>query len=172
MTVGPFASRDMLFCGFTGDLELYTAEEDIILGNTGIFKSSSSASQTHPKLPSFTSLGQSLSSATSPKVAPCSPKIELDSSSKKWDQEVSLKSHKCPVSTAAGSCADLEKSERECEADRRQMERVMEFEDHAHPKSKSSHHEHTTGYEHGRGSKCGRSIKPISLSEQPRLKEQ
>ena len=66
MTIGPFASRDMLFCGVVGDLELYTAEEVITLRNAGVFKSSSSASQ--PKLPSLASLGQTLSSPTSPKV--------------------------------------------------------------------------------------------------------
>ena len=43
MTVGPFASRDTLFCSIAGDLELYTAEEVITLRNAGIFKSSSSA---------------------------------------------------------------------------------------------------------------------------------
>ena len=45
MTIGPFASRDMLFCGIAGDLELYTTEEVITLRNAGIFKSSSSTSQ-------------------------------------------------------------------------------------------------------------------------------
>ena len=117
------------------------------------------------------SLGQALSSPTSPKVAPHSPKIELDSSSKKWDHKNSSKSHKHPVSTAAGSHADLEKSKQEHEADHRQMERVMECKDHAHPKSRSSHHEHTTGYEHGGASKHGRSVEPGSSSEHPHLKE-
>ena len=36
MTVGPFTSRDMLFHGVAGDLELYTTEEVIILRNVGI----------------------------------------------------------------------------------------------------------------------------------------
>ena len=130
MTVGPFSSRDMLFCGVAGDLELYTAEEVITLRNAGVFKSSSSTNQ--PKLPSLVSLGQTLSSPTSPKVAPGSPKIaphspkvELDSSSRKQDQKSFSKSHMHPVSAAAGSCADLKKSEQEHEADCRPMERVM-----------------------------------------------
>ena len=101
MTIGPFASRDMLFCGVAGDLELYTTEEVITLRNAGIFKSSSSTSQ--PKLPSLAFLGQALSSPSSPKVAPRSPKIEPDSSSKKRDHKNSSKSHKHPVSAAAGS---------------------------------------------------------------------
>ena len=106
VTAGPFASRDMLFCGIAGDLELYTAEEVISLRNVGIFKSSSSASQ--PKLLSLVSLGQALSTLTSPKVAPfspkvapCSPKIEPDSSSRKQDHKNPSKSDKCPVSMAA-----------------------------------------------------------------------
>ena len=82
-SVGPFARRDMLFHGIAGDLELYTTEEVITLRNAGVFKSSSSASQSLPKLPSLASLGQTLSSPASPKVTPHSPKIELDSSSKK-----------------------------------------------------------------------------------------
>ena len=111
MTVGPFARRDMLFQGIFRDLELYTAEEVITLRNAGVFKSSSSASQSLPRLPSLTSLGQILSSPASPKVTPHSPKIELDSSSKKRDHKSSSKSHKHPVSPAAGSSAALKKSE-------------------------------------------------------------
>ena len=128
-------------------------------------------SQSLPKLPSLTSLGQTLSSPTSPKVAPHSPKIEQDSSSRKQDHKSSLKSHKHPVSMAAGSSADLEKSEWEHEAEHRQMERIREHEDHAHSKSRSSHHECTTGYEHGGASKCGRSVEPGSSLEHPHLKE-
>ena len=171
MTVVPFTSRDTLFYGVAGDLELYTAEEVITLRNAGIFKSSSNASQSFPKLPSLASLGQSLSSPTSPKAPPHSPKIEPDSSSKKQDQKGSLKSHKRPVSTAAGSHVDLEKSEWEHKANCRQMERVMECKDCSHPKSRSSHHEHTTGYERSRASNHSRSVDPVSSSEHPSLKE-
>ena len=39
VTVGPFASRNTLFHGTAGDLELYTAKEVIALRNAGIFKS-------------------------------------------------------------------------------------------------------------------------------------
>ena len=83
MTVGTLARRDMLFQSVAGDLELYTAEEVITLRNVDIFRSSSSASLSLPRLPSLTSLGQILSSPVSPKVTPLSPKIELDSSSRK-----------------------------------------------------------------------------------------
>ena len=111
ITVGPFARRDTLFQDIAGDLELYITEEVITLRNAGIFKSSSSASQSLPRLPSLTSLGQTLSSPASPKVTPHSPKIEPDSSSKKRDHKSSSKSHKHPVSMAAGSSTALEKSE-------------------------------------------------------------
>ena len=57
ITIGPFASKDTLLQGVARDLELYTAEEVITLRNTGIYKSSSSASQSTPKLLSLTSLG-------------------------------------------------------------------------------------------------------------------
>ena len=110
MTVGPFAKKDMLFQGVTGDLELYTAEEAITLRNVGRFKSSSGTSQSLPKLPSLDSFGQTLSSPTSPKVTPHSAKIEPDSSSKKQGHKSSSKSHKHPVSVAAGSSVALEKS--------------------------------------------------------------
>ena len=57
ITIGPL-SRDTLFQGIAGDLELYTTEEVITLRNAGIFKSSSGTSQSLSKLPSLTSLGQ------------------------------------------------------------------------------------------------------------------
>ena len=109
--VGPFVKRDMLFQGIAGELEQYTSEEVLTLRNVGAFKSSSSGSKPLLELPSLASLGQALPSPTSPKVTPYSPKIELDLSSKNWDHTSSLKSHKCPVSVAAGSSAALEKSE-------------------------------------------------------------
>ena len=83
ITIGPFTSKDTLFQGVAGDLELYTAEEVITLRNVGIFKSSSSASQSTLKLPPLTSLGQALLSPPDRKVTPNSPKVEPDSSSKK-----------------------------------------------------------------------------------------
>ena len=82
ITVGPFASKDTLFCGAARDLELYTTEEVITLKNVGIFKSSSTSKST-PKLPLLASLGQALSSPPDPKVTPSSPKVEPGSSSKK-----------------------------------------------------------------------------------------
>ena len=82
MTVGPFSRRDTLFWGIARDLKLYTTEEVITLRNVGIFKSSSGASQSLPKLPSLTSLDQIQSAPTTPKSTPHSSKVELDSSSK------------------------------------------------------------------------------------------
>ena len=116
ITIGPFTSRDTLFHGTASDLELYTTEEVITLKNVGVFKSSSTI-KSSPKLPSLTSLGQVLSSPSVPKVTPSSPKVAPDSSSKKRDHKSSSKSQKCPVSVAAGSHADLDKSEQECEAE-------------------------------------------------------
>ena len=54
VTVGPFASTDTLFHGSAGDLELYTAEEVVVLRNAGVFKSSITSPST-PKLPSLAS---------------------------------------------------------------------------------------------------------------------
>ena len=127
VTVGPFASKDTLFHGIAGDLELYTAEEVITLRNVGIFKSSSSASQSTPKLPSLASLGQALSSPTDPKVTPRSPKIEPDLSSKKWDHKSSSKSHKHPVSCSCQGAVQIWKNPSETsEAERKfQHETVM-----------------------------------------------
>ena len=170
MTMGPFAMRDTLFWGITRELEQYTAEEVITLRNVGIFKSSSSGSKSLPKLPSLTSLGQVLSSPTSPKVIPHSPKIEPDSSSKKRDHTSSSKSHKHPVSVAAGSSTALENSEWDHDAEHRWRERSRECEDHAQSKSRSSHHEPAPGNEHSRVSKHKRSSEPCSSLEHPHSK--
>ena len=110
VTMGPFSRKDTLFLGVARDLELYTIEEVITLRNAGILKSSSGASQSLSKLPSLTSLGQIPSAPTTPKVTLHSPKVELDSSSKRQDYKSSLKSHKHPVSVAAGNSMSLEKS--------------------------------------------------------------
>ena len=122
ITIGPFASKDTLFCSTTRDLELYTAEEVLTLKNVGIFKSSST-SKSSPKLPLLSSVGQALSSPPDPKVTLSSPKMELDSSSKKRDHKSSSKSQKHTVSVATRSHAD---------------------EDHSHSKSKSSQRMHTS----------------------------
>ena len=127
MTIGPFTSKYTLFCGIARDLELYTAEEVITFRNAGIFKSSSTNRST-PKLPSLASLGQPLSSPPDSKVTPHSPKVELDTSSKKRDHKSSSKSHKHPVSMASGSHTDLENSEQEHEATCKQLEQECEAE--------------------------------------------
>ena len=111
ITMGPFSKKDMLFQGMcTGDLELYTTEEVVTLRSSGIMKSSSGASLSLSKLPLFASLGQIQSAPSTPKVTPHSPKGKPDSSSKRQDYTSSSKSHKHPVSVAAGSSACLWKN--------------------------------------------------------------
>ena len=97
VTVGPFMSMDTLFPGTAGDLELFTDEEVIALSNVGVLKSPITGTST-PKLPSLAS------------------KMEPDSSTRKQDYRNSPRSHRHPVSMAAGSCEDLDKSEHKCEA--------------------------------------------------------
>ena len=58
ITMGPFSSKDTLFPGVTGDLELYTTEEVMSLRSAGILKSSSGASLSLSKLSLLTSLAQ------------------------------------------------------------------------------------------------------------------
>ena len=110
ITMGPSSSKDMLFLGITGDLELYTTEEVMSLRSVGILKSPSGASLSLSKLSFLTSLAQIQSTPTTPKVLPGSPKVKPDSSSKRQDYTSSSKSHKHPVSVAAGSSTSLEKS--------------------------------------------------------------
>ena len=58
------------------------------------------------KLSSLSSLAQIQPAPTTlglPKISPGSPKVEPDSSSKRWENTSSLKSHKHPVSAAAGA---------------------------------------------------------------------
>ena len=163
MTVGPFTRRDTLFWGVARDWSCTPLKKSFTLKNAGIFKSTSSASQSLSKLPSLASLGQTLFSPASPKVTPLSPKIEPDSSSKKQDHKSSSKSHKCPVSAAAGSSVALEKSKRDCDAECKQRERSRECKDLAHSKSKSSHRERAAENECGGASKHGRSAEPGKL---------
>ena len=69
-----------------------------------------------PKLPSLTSLGQALPPPADSKLPIHSPKVEPDSLTKKQDYKSSPKSHRHPVSIAAGSHKDLNKSEHEHES--------------------------------------------------------
>ena len=140
VTIGPFTSMDTLFPGSAGDTDLYMDEEVIVLMNTRVFKSSISGLST-PKLPSLTR------------------KVEYDSSTRKRDHLTSPQSHRCPVSVAAGSHEDLDKSEHEHEAacqrlhreidtEHRQRERSRECEEHGHLKSRDLHCGHITVDEH------------------------
>ena len=159
ITMGPLSSKDTLFPGVTRDLELYTTEEVMSLRSTGILKSPSGASLSLYKLSSLTSLAQIQSIPTTHKVTPGSPKVELDSSSKRQDYTSYLKSQKHLVSVAAGSSASLERSyEWDCDAECRW------YEDKGHDKNcersrerKSSHLKCASGHDHGGASKHGRS---------------
>ena len=79
------------------------------LRSTGILKPSA------PSLPklSLSSLAQIQPAPTTPvlpKIDPGSPKVEPDSSSKRQENTSSSKTHKCPVTVAAGSSTSLERS--------------------------------------------------------------
>ena len=150
-TIGPFVSTDTLFPGSAGDPDLYTDEEVIVLMIAWVFKSLISGRST-PKLPSLA----------------C--KVESDSSTRKWDHRSSTWSHKCPVSAAAGSCEDLDKSEHEHEATRKQLHWEIDAE-HGHPKSRDLTHGHITGDERGPTLKCGRSVDTGTSGEHPCPKE-
>ena len=91
--VGPFASTDTLFTSAAGDLDLFTAMEISALVRVGFLK---------PPI-----AGKRDTSA-----AP----VEPASSSGKRDHRDSPSRHRCPVSMAAGSHDDLDKSECEHEA--------------------------------------------------------
>ena len=148
----------------------------------GIFKPSNT-SQSTPKLPSLTSLGQALHPPLDSKSTTHSPKVEPDSSSKKQDYKSSPKGYKCPVSAAAGSHTDLGKSEHEHETAHasNSTERLMPSTGEERevgsmkttivPKAEVCTMDAATGYEHGQAFKHGRSIDPGSPSECPHLKE-
>ena len=108
--------------------------------------------------------------------------MEPDSSTRKQDVSNSPRSYRCPVSTAAGSHEDLDKSEHECEATHKQLhqkidaecrqrERSRECEERSHPKSRNLHHGCITGYERGPAPKRGRSFDPGASGEHPHSKE-
>ena len=100
-TMGLFTSMDTLFPGAAGDLDLFTDVEVTTLTQLGVLKSPSTGTS-NPHIPSPAS------------------KMEPDSSIRKQGYGGSP-SHRCPVSTAAGSFEDLGKSEHECEAARNQL---------------------------------------------------
>ena len=107
-TMGPFARTDTLFPGTPGDLDLYTDMEIYCLKNIGI-------------------LEQSVTSARDPHAAPSSSKAEAAPSVKKReDRDSPHRRHS--VSAAAGSREDLDKSEHECEAERKRLRRDIDVE--------------------------------------------
>ena len=89
-TMGPFASTDTLFPGTPGDLDLYTDMEIYGLENIGL-------------------LEPSITSARDPHTVSSASKAEAAPSIKKRDDRDSP-GRQCPVSAAAGSREDLDKS--------------------------------------------------------------
>ena len=100
-SMGPFASTDTLFPSTPGDLDLYTDMEISGLEKVGLLE------------PSF-------ASARDPHTVSSASKAETAPSIKKQDDRDSP-GHRHPVSVAAGSREDLNKSEHECEAGRKQL---------------------------------------------------
>ena len=94
--MGPFASTDMLFTGAAGDLDLFTHMEISGLVRVGFLKPPIAGKCDTPAAP-----------------------MEPVSSSGKRDCRDSPSHHHCPVSMAAGSHDDLDRSEHECEAARK-----------------------------------------------------
>ena len=95
----PFASTDTLFPSAPGDLDLYTDMEISGLENIGL-------------------LEPSIASARDPHTVSSASKAEAALSIKKQGDRDSL-GHWRPVSAAAESREDLDKSEHECEAERK-----------------------------------------------------
>ena len=91
--MGPFTSTDMLFPGTAGDLDLFSDMEISGLVCIGFLKPPIAGTCDTPAAP-----------------------VEPASSSVKRDNRDSPSRHCCPVSTAAGSHDDLDRSEHECEA--------------------------------------------------------
>ena len=107
-TMGPFASTDTLFPSAPGDLDLYTDMEISCLKNIGI-------------------LEPSVTSARDPRTASSSSKAEAAPSVKRRDDRDSP-GRRRPVSAAAGSHEDLDKSEHEREAERKRLCRDIDAE--------------------------------------------
>ena len=98
-TMDPFASTDTLFPGTPGGLDLYSDMEISGLENIGLLE------------PSF-------ASARDPHTVSSASKAEAAPFIKKRDNRDSPV-HRHPVSAAAGSCEDLDKSEHECGEERK-----------------------------------------------------
>ena len=94
--MGPFASTDTLFTGAAGDLDLFTDMEISGLVRVGFLKPPIAGKRDTPAAP-----------------------VEPASSSGKRDCRDSPSRHRRPVSVAAGSHDDLDRSEHECEAARK-----------------------------------------------------
>ena len=102
-TMGPFASTDTLFPGTPGDLDLYTDMEISCLKNIGLLETS-------------------VASARDPHTVSSASKAEAAPSVKRRDDRDSP-GCRHPVSAAAGSREDLDKSEHEREAERKWLRR-------------------------------------------------
>ena len=102
-TMGPFASTDTLFPSAPGDLDLYTDMEISCLKNIGILETS-------------------VASARDPHTASSASKAEAVPSIKRRDDRDSP-GCRHPVSAAAGSREDLDRSEHEREAECKHLRR-------------------------------------------------
>ena len=102
-TMGPFASTDTLFPGAPGDLDLYTDMEISNLKSIGL-------------------LEPSVVSARNPRTVSSASKAEAAPSVYRRDDRDSP-GRRHPVSAAAGSREDLDKSEHEHEAERKRLRR-------------------------------------------------
>ena len=100
-TMGPFASTDTPLPGAPGDLDLYTDMEISCLKNIGMLETS-------------------VASAQDPRIASSASKAEAAPSVKRQDNRDSPSCQR-PVSAAAGSHEDLDKSEHEREAERKRL---------------------------------------------------
>ena len=94
LTVGPFASMDMLFPSKAGDLDLFTDKEVYTLSRIGALKSP-------------------ITITSNPHISTPASRMEPDSSTRKRIQRDSPRCRH-PMSSAAGSAEDLDKLEYEC----------------------------------------------------------
>ena len=135
--VGPLASMDTLFTGAAGDLDLFTAMEISALVRVGFLKPPIASKRDTPATP-----------------------VEPTSSSGKRDRRDSQSRHCHPVSAAAGSHDDLDRSEHEHEAACKCLQLDIQ-----------AKHSQSTSRDVSHGIKCGGTV-DVGLSiECPRPKE-
>ena len=113
MTEGPFCGSDLLFPGVARDWQLYTAQEVMHLRNAGVLNPFATPGFAISATSSSAFVAQMQSAPITqgvPKMDLCSPKVELDSSSKRREVLSSSKSHRHQPSVAIRSSTSLERS--------------------------------------------------------------